>query len=253
MEERKKGGETNMNLATSPAPTFYLRRVDVNKVLENYGTGRFCTTNLPREKLNLQVTPVALQAPIGTSPNDPIYSFRLRNNIQNVIATSNAKRYALFTSEGEKMALGGQCDYCGCEFQTEALGIPIAMTEYAPQDDENKPVHFYGNKDEAITAYYCEGTYCSFECLYAGYKRYYGNYSRYRDDLYMDSGSMILHLYNKAHPGAGPLGEAKDSRLHKRKNGSLEDTEFHNKKHTYMRMPSVILAPAKVQYQRVET
>ena len=226
-------------MATKPivsiTPTFTLRRIDPKEVLNKYQAGHYAKEILPTEKLPLAIVTTNVQPTLGPSPDAEVYTLRLKNNVTQVIATSNHVAYSMYTAKGEELPKGGECGRCGRNYDTESLGVPVRMYEIGTE-----------------TRYYMDDcNYCSFECVLKAIKFFYGCHQRYRDPLYMDAEQMLRHLYSQVYPDAGPLREAPDFRVHRRFKGSIDDEEFHSKKHTYIRMPNIILAPVKVQYFKV--
>lgn len=223
----------------STTPTFLLRKVDPHKVFEDYKAGKFSRYVLPEKKVEVSIIATAVQSPMGTSQEDDIFAFRLRNNTVQTVATTNQNQYVLYSTNGYEMPVGGQCDWCDDEFTEQSIGIPVRSAEI---------IDATGKK----TAYYMENCFCSYECAFAAFKRLCGVNYRSRDPIYMNSESLLRHLYNLSYPDGPVLREAPDYGLRKRRNrgGPLDREEFNSKKHTYVRMPNVILAPIKVQYYK---
>lgn len=231
-------GNTVGKPVVSITPTFLLRKVDPAKVMENYRAGKYTQYTLPEQKIAVPTITATVQPTLGTSPDDDIFTFRLRNNTLQTVATSNHQQYILYHVNGYEMPMGGECDWCEEEFKTQSIGIPVRAAEITAGD-------------RRFTAYYMENCYCSYECTFAAFKLFCGVSPRMRDPVYMNSEHLIRHLYNVNHPEAGPLQSAPDFRLYKRKKrGVIDRTEFSSRKHTYTRMPNVILAPLKVQYYK---
>lgn len=222
----------------SITPVFTLRRIDPREIYEKYLRGGFSEMTIPKEKIQVNSVPATVEPSLGSSPNTGLYSFRLKNNTLQVIATSNSVPFTFYMENGDKLPTGGTCGYCGREFQSEALGIPTQMREiYSPAGPE-------------LHCYMDDCCYCSFECVFAGWKSFHRGHARYHDPLYMDSEQILRYIYSLAYPNGGILRAAPDRRLSTRFNGPLNDEAFHSKKHTYCRLPNVIMAPVKVQYQR---
>lgn len=220
-------------------PTFTLRRIDPREIYEKYTKDVYISVSLPKDKIAVHVAPIMVEPTLGNSPSQGIYAFKLKNNTTQVIATSNSVPFEYYMANGEELPCGGECRTCRKQYPTRALGIPVRMTETV--NAEGAPCMKYFLDD-------C--SYCSFECAYSGYKLYHCMGSRYSDPLYMDSEQLLRFMFKQAHPHGGILKEAPDPRLSMRFCGPLDDDAFHSKKHTYARMPNVILAPVKVQYQR---
>lgn len=214
-------------------PTFFLRGIDPHQLGENYRKGMYKDLQGQETKLAITAPQTLLQPTYGDNPTDPIFTVKMRNNTQQVIATTNQTQFQCFNTEGDELPTGGQCDWCGKEFDTKPLGVPVKMETRGP-----------------VKIFYLDGCTCSNECALSWLSLYQRRHYFQRDPLFMTSEQMLRYLHGLMHPDDPILRSAPDFRLHKRKNGSLDDDEFHNRKHTYHRTMNLVLAPVKVQYYR---
>jgi len=219
----------------SVTPTFLLRKIDPHQIYEQYIQGQYANIKLPPEKITISTTPIVVQPTVGNSPESDVYTYRTKSNTIQTVVTTNHTRYQICTTSGAETPDGGECDWCWKEFKHKAVGIPVQ-------------VDYIRDNGETITKYYVDGCMCSFECTLAELKKHYALSYRYRDPLYIDSEQLLRNLYSTMYPNAGFLRPAPDFHLLRRRGGSLNYDEFHDKKHTYERTPNVVVAPLKVQY-----
>jgi len=217
-------------------PTFLLRHLDPSKILENYKSGKYCHITLPKEKIHLNLITPSIQSNLGTDPESDLYTFRTKGNLTQTVASTSHLHYLLFNRNGGLIPPGGICDWCRISFSHSSVGIPIKM----------EIGHF--DIGEPIIIFYLDGCMCSCECALAELKRHHTLSYRYRDSLYMDSEQMLRYMYSIIYPNEDFLYEAPDYRLLRQNGGSLDISEFHNKKHIYVRTPNIILAPVKRQF-----
>lgn len=221
-----------MRAAVSVTPTFVLRRLDPESVIQKYRSGFFSKLTTFPPKLSLRETTVIQAKNVinhqGQGPLDESYIFRDKSNtVQNVVTTN----HALF----REMPPPYQCLNCGHQFEHDPIGVPLRMKETS-------------NDNEKITQYISDGCHCTFECALSTIRRYYPTSRRYRDPLYMDSEQMLRHMFSILYPNE-KLQVAQDTRLLK-PNGPLSYETWSHKKHSYYRTTSIVLHPSKIQYLR---
>ena len=218
-------------------PSFLLRKVDPNKVIEDYFNGKY-NTLIRTERALGTAAPAALgpamAAQIASTPDSSIYGFRNKSNITQIIATTNCNEYLTFISEETgRPIIGGHCRHCMRDFKHEAKGVPIRIVEI-----------------EGKLIVYFVSIVCNFRCMFALWKRKYNGGSRYRDYRFADGEQIIKHLYALQYPTGSPLKEAGDPDLLKCNGGCLDDEEYDNGNYVYQPSQSIIWAPIKMQYLR---
>lgn len=223
----------NTKIVGGVVPTFFLRGIDPHKIGENYRKGMYKNLKSTEDKLVISAPPTLIQPTYGDNLADPIFALKLKNNTQQIIATTNQTSYQYFDTEGNELPSGGECDWCRKKFEDKPLGIPVKMEIRGPH-----------------RIFYLDGCTCSNECALAWLSLFQNRHYFHRDPLYMTSEQMLRYLHSLMHPEDPILRSAPDFRLHKRRRGSLDDEEFHQRKHTYHRTDNLILAPVKVQYYR---
>lgn len=273
------------------ANTFVLCGVSLRKITEQYNSGKYENYIQPKIHSTHAIKSFSLINNYGSTVDDDIFSFRDRTNSQNVMATSNHQNYHFFTTKGEKMPVGGICDWCRGEFSAEATGVPVAVKSYnisscdqtqpslpekgnPPRREVNKeitppavdtssviPVESDGAFTNNIyVVFWTEGTYCSFQCALAEIKHTLSVPSHKRDSLYTNSEQWLKCMYLLTNSKAtddrnppSPIFPTPSFRLRRCFGGPLSDEEYYNGRTLWTRSPLVIQAPAKVPYYSSST
>src|SRR5690606_26356563 len=100
----------------------------------------------------------------GTDSSSPIYCSKDKNNCDVIRTTSGLNDYEIYTKNGGKLPSGGRCEYCKCDFDTVAIGYPLAYEEKIILTSTDEP------KYKVVYIFWVEGKFCSFECA-LGYVR----------------------------------------------------------------------------------
>lgn len=208
-------------------PGFVLRRLNPEAVLKRYREGFFRTYALPQRVALRAITvqPAPLVSSHGQGPEDEIYGYRDKNNVNQTIMTTN---HAICIGV---VSPPYTCDNCRCQHTDEGVGVPLRLAK--------------GNNGEVICI--TDGNNCTYECALSQIRRNYPNAIRYRDPQYIDSEQILKYLFRSTHPNGGPLREAKDTRLLK-PNGPMDRQTWLSDTHTYQRTPNVVIIPSKAQY-----
>lgn len=220
-------------VAVSVTPTFVLRRLDPERVVQEYRSGIFSRLTTFPPKVTLKTTTVVQTCNVvsqhGQGPLDRSYVFRDKNNVTQTVVTTNHNIF-------RKPQPPYHCLNCGHQFEHDWIGVPIRMTEV--QEGDEKKTHI-------VT----DGCHCTLECALSTVRRFYPATRRHRDPLYIDAEQILRHLHALLYPEAGQLQEAQDTRL-LQPNGPLSYEEWSRGKHRYYRTASIVVDPTKVQYLR---
>lgn len=208
-------------------PGFVLRRLNPEAIMKKYREGFYRTMALPRRVMlrAISIQPTALVSNHGQGPEDEIYGYRDKNNVNQTIMTTN---HAICIGNVTPPYI---CDNCRCQFNEEGIGVPLRLTKKSD------------GSIECIT----DGCNCTYECALEEVRRHYPNAIRYRDPQYMDSEQILKYLFQRTHPNAPPLRRAKDTRL-LAPNGPMDRATWLTDTHTYQRMPNIVMIPCKAQY-----
>ncbi len=228
-------------MSTRVTPTFLLKGIDPNRILQDYKNGFFNRKTETKAQLKLANT-IIIAPTYGSNNHSPIYSIKDKHNCNVVIATTGHSDYQLFHSNGGKLREGGLCEHCKMQFDQTSIGYPIGYQESLLLTSDDQPRY------RVFHTFWVEGTFCSFECA-LGYVRIMLNKpADYRDTNIRDSERLLKLLYRLMHQSSDVLRPAQDPRLLKSNGGSLTAEEWQDKKHIYTRTDRILMIPAKVEY-----
>lgn len=227
-------------MSTKINPTFLLKGINPQELLVSYQNGAFSTIKPnPENKIVITKNTIVVAPEYGNTNDDAIFAFKDKNNIDMVYATSNHVNYNVHLADGQKLPMGGRCDWCKEDFTHQSLGYPIAQQELTILVDGYLRVHYN---------FWVEGEFCSFECAGGKLKESNNQPLTYRDVNIRDSQSMLNTLFLLTYPDETSFHPAKDYRLLKSRKGSMEIDTWRNSRHKYFRTDRVLLTPAKVEY-----
>ena len=232
------------SLILNSIPTIVLPKIYPATVVKNYYDGKYTAMKLPEKLGNSGMTNGDGSLNYGINEHAALYTYRGKNDTQQIIATTNHISYSLYDNKGQELPIGAKCPggslfchYCRLEYKTNAVGIPILYKE------QKDPKMSYKNY-----IFYCEGLFCSYECALAALKMQIGREALSRDSNYNYAEELLRYLYSLAYPNNGALMPAPDYRLLKSNGGSLTDSEFKSSNHTYIKLPGLVFAPVKFQF-----
>lgn len=223
--------------------SFLLRGINPTKIFNDYHNGKFSNKELfiPVTKAKISELTTILAPEYGTSPADAIYTFKDKNNIPVIIATTNHKAYEIYRKNSVQ-AMGGRCEWCLQDFPHLAIGIPVAVAEKFLAVKEGDK---YSN--QRTFCFWVEGIFCSFECVLAHIHRFLSLDST-RGNYYDNSESLLKFLHKLQFPQENKLHPHPHPRLLKLNGGSLEVKDYYKTTHTYHKTPNIVLLPAKACY-----
>lgn len=252
---------------TTLTPTFLLKGVDPLKVLNDYLSGKrsiysgidkaSMKTSQMSDKTVKTVVPFSLLPKYGTSSDDEIYVYSDKTNFQKKILTINHQSFIIakeYIDKGQiinTLPKVGKCLWCRMPIEDAPIGIPISMEWIRNQNtlpDNSDQI----SRQPDIIVFHVDGTFCCFECCYAGLKQIYVPKNLFKDPVYNNSEHLLKMMYTILYPekgsGTQELREAPDWRLLKENGGCLEPNEFFSKTNTYIKIPNVVMLPVKMEY-----
>lgn len=215
-------------------PTFLLKGVDPVAIWNSYIEGKYANTKVVVDP-NLNINPIQLTLPEGSSPADEIYTIKDKNGIPTMALSTN---HSLTRNGGRvsEIPIEGECDGCRKVLEDPPIGIPIRV-DY---DHINNIRH-----------YYVDGAFHSFECAYRKLIEQQGKTIVSSDPLYSDSESLLLSWFESLYPNE-KLKPANDFRLLKPR-GPLTQEMFEQGMHNYKRTTNIFITPIKIQYLQIKT
>ena len=227
--------------------TFLLKGIDPNKLLSDYKSGKFSVVSENVKKFPLAPNNKLIAPVYGTSDSDPVFSIKDKNNNSIVIATAGHDNYELFmANNGEPPCIGGRCDFCKRDFDTQNIGYPVAHEEYTLLVNDDEPhykIHY---------VFWMHTETCSLECGLSEIRKHQCRRSEHKDNLSKNSESMIHKLFKLMYPGSGVLRPAQDPKLLKINKGSLTKEEWENPKFLYKQTDRILMLPIKLEYLQKE-
>lgn len=232
-------------MTTRINPTFLLKGVDPNKLLEAYQAGFFNRPIPVKAKIVMPRNTAILVPVYGTSNHEGVFCFKDKNNTSVIIATTGQENFQIYTKCGGMLVEGGRCDFCKKDFTNTVVGYPIAYKESTILVSKDND-YIYKN----IYTFWVDGELCSFECALAKLRGLLSKQPDYQNNLIKDSESLLKMLYKLMHPDAEDLRASQCSRLLKENKGSLTREEWVDTKHLYINTNRVLLVPAKLEYMQ---
>jgi hypothetical protein len=221
-------------------PSFLLRGIDPNEILNQYKSGQFSGLHFsPSTGIKVKVAPITF-VPISTeSTNDPFYSFRDKNGYPHVVAFTNQDEYLSYM-KGEKIS--HICMLCFKSFTHDVESIPLSaeLRYFKKENEENTLI-----KTIIVIG---EGSYCCPDHCFTALRMMV--YNHRHDMLYHDSEMIYKNIISERFPGL-QLKEV-DIKLLKRFGGSVSDDEFDPSMYEYRRMNNFIVIPSKIAYEQIK-
>jgi len=216
-------------------PNFVLKGIDPNEIKKKYNEGKYNNLRFPSSKIRLSNISHVSTTIYGSSPDDPKYQFKDKNNMSIVVVMSNTKDYEIYLRGIFENARGGRCWWCLRDFEHKPVQIPIRMEKM-------------NREDKTYFCFWSENSrYCGYRCAYAWVLR-----QALMDPLYKLSDYYLRMIFHFQYPNES-LNPATDPRLLEIHGGCLTNEEFDKNNYRYQRTSNVVLLPAKVEYLQDKT
>lgn len=213
-------------------PSFLLKRVDPQKVIQAYNDGAYRSISLP----SLQSERIVMETMTAPTITGVSKIFRDKHNAVVLIHSTNneaIKKLPMYKP---------RCFWCMQDLSTDPtkhVPIPTYMTTM------NNVIYF-----ETDAGGGGGGCCCSFECALAFVRNF--NHNRYSNCIRgyaNESKEMYLNiLYKLCHPDKPPLRPAPDFRLLQTNGGTMTVDEFLHNKTQLVPMPNVIINSTTMKY-----
>lgn len=214
-------------------PSFLLRGVDPDEILQRYLQGGYRTIPQIGEKIHLTKGTSLIKEKITRNEDDALYFISSRSCSDNVICARSGHtdvRNYLRTGSTE---ICGPCEKCG---RDSCMGYPIAYKSVPALIKENG-VDVHRN----IHCFWTEGRSCCFEHSL--------ELVRQKPCLSSDCVQLVHLLYRLTYPRAPPLKESLDPLLLQKYGGPLSEEDWTRQTYKLTRTSHVILIPAQVEYR----
>ena len=228
-------------MSASINPTFLLKGVDPAKIIRDYNNGLYSRPPVAKSKIKLASARPTMAPQYGSNNRESIYAIRDKYNTNNIFVTSGHKDCEVYTKNGCKLPQGGFCPSCEKHYTHESVGYPIAM-------QENNIMCPVENVYKLTYVFWVEGAFCRFECALGFLRKNFSRYTNYQDQSTRDSEELLKFLYKLMYPNGPRLRPSQDVRLLERNGGSLNDDEWNDNSHVYVKTDRVLLLPMKSEY-----
>lgn len=231
-------------MCTRIAPAFFLKGLDIKKLVLDYQSGLF---NRPiRQKAKIVPTAAnILQPAYGEDGCSPMYRMKSKNDMPIIVVTNNNKSFEFFVKSKGALPTGGVCDYCRRPFEGQVVGYPVEYQEKAILSTEGER-SVYRN----IYMFWIDGEFCSFSCALTFLQNLMIRPAAYRDNSALDSIRQLHFLHSLMHPEA-TLTHRSDAKLLTCNGGSVSEEEWlAGSSLAFVKSERVVIMPAKNEYIR---
>lgn len=215
------------------APVFVLRRVSPREISKKYYEGYYETKDIPISKIRLSNVFHISNPNHGSSPEDPRYQFKDKNNAPVIVVTSNSKAYTIYKQSKQFIDKERICPYCLRSFENSPIPIVVRLDIEEKDDDESSIYYIFW-----VINVLC----CSFPCAFSWTKR--ESYANYRYKIAYEN---LKTLFRFMYPGE-TFFEAPNWRLLDVNGGPLTQEEFDKGYYKYRETANMVFLPAKEEF-----
>ena len=235
--------------------SFSLRKIDPKVIARKFFVGDYANRGLPENKIRGSVSVVKIGKDIGNDKNSEVFSYKDKNNNNQIIYTTNHALYKYVMdcqSSKDKDARDTKdqtkenppilkCKYCKRGGMRRPIGLPIKMEKRVDK-----------KKGEEIT-FHVVDSFCDFGCAFSYLKRRTTISRLYRGTLFANAEQLLHIFYYRVYPDriGESIREKPDWDLLRDNGGPLTNEEFDANASEYIPVPSIILQPSKQQYVKM--
>ena len=227
--------------------SFSLRKIDPKVIARKFFAGDYVNRSLPETKIRGSVSVVKIGKDIGNDKNSEVFSYKDRNNNNQVIYTTNHAlyKYVMDSQSGNTKDTKEnppilKCKYCKRGGMRRPIGLPIKMEKKVKKGGEEITFHVVDS-------------FCDFGCAFSYLKRRTTISRLYRGTLFANAEQLLHIFYYRVYPDriGESIREKPDWDLLRENGGPLTNEEFDSNNSEYIPVPSIILQPAKQQYVKM--
>lgn len=226
------------------APIFVLRKINPKDISQKYSEGYYENTKIPPSKIRVSDVFHVSTPSHGSSPEDPRYQFKDKNNASVIVVTSNSTAYTIYKQSKQFIDKPRTCPYCLRAFETPPTPVVVKL------DIEDRGKSSAPSDDTSNSIYYIFWTInvncCSFPCAFSWTKR--ESYCSYRYKLAYEH---LKTLFRFMHPGK-KFYEAPNWRLLDINGGPLTSDEFDKGYYIYKETSNMIFLPSKEEFIQIQ-
>jgi hypothetical protein len=224
--------------------SFSLRKIDPKVIARKFFQGDYQNRGLPDTKIRGSVSVVKIGKEIGNDKNSEVFSYKDKNNNNQIIYTTNHAlyKYVMENTKDQNIKENPpilKCKYCKRGGMKRPIGLPIKMEKKSEKKDD-------------IT-FHVVDSFCDFGCAFSYLKRRTGTHRLYRGTLFANAEQLLHIFYYRVFPDrvGESILEKPEWDLLRDNGGPLTNEEFDANASTYIPVPSIILQPAKQQYVKM--
>lgn len=211
-------------------PIFVFKGIDPKAITKKYFEGKYNDSEIPSTQIKLRDVFHVTTPSYGTSPEEPRYQFRDKNNASVVVVTTNSKEYDLYKRAKQFDDKERVCPWCLRKYDCEPS---LVATRHKQKEIKGSVYDFFWT-----TNVFC----CSPSCALAWHKRETGC-----DPLFKATYKDTELMYRLMFPGKR-IRQAPQWRLLETNEGSMTEEEFDKNKYVYERTSNIITLPSKEEY-----
>nr|QBK91888.1 MAG: A1L transcription factor/late transcription factor VLTF-2 [Pithovirus LCPAC304] len=211
------------------APIFVFKGIDPKVITEKYFKGRYNFVALPPSRIKLHEIFHVTTPSYGTSPEEPRYQFKDKNNASVVVVTSNSKTYDIYKRAKHFEEKERRCPWCMRDYTNEPY--PAAHR-----------VKIQTHEDTTYYIFWATVFCCASHCSFSWSDREAGV-----SHLYESAKELQKTMFHLMYPGK-KMVKAPAWGLLDLNEGPLTEEEFDKLAYVYDPTSNMVLLPAKEEY-----
>jgi len=212
------------------APLFVFRGIDPKEITEKYFEGEYNDAPIPDTRIKMSDVFHVITPSYGTSPEEPRYQYKDKNNSSIVILTTNSKNYEVYKRSSHFEDYKGDCFWCLQYFDHEPCLIPI---KHQQRKVEDKTYEIFWTTNVYCCTPSCAMAWCEREAII--------------DHLYVSALEHCKLLYSFLYPKE-IIQPAPHYKLLDKNKGTMTTEEFYKNKYRYQKTSNIIFLPAKEEF-----
>ena len=213
--------------------TFFLKGVDVAKVLDLYNEGYYDNIEIDvSDKIDLKKNTTKTKKVIGTNNSHQCYEYKIGDVYKRIVVTGHED---FVVGYNNNKGSNGRCKWCNSQIKGYPLGIPLKWI-YDPET--------------GVSIFHLIKKFCHFECVLSYIVRENVN-NKVNGFFYTNSETLLRNLFEMIHPGK-VLRRARDSDLLDINDGPLTESEYFEDFHEYVPNGRIIFSPVKREFDQTD-
>lgn len=248
---RSVNWSNNERTKMSYNPAFTLKGISHKDVMNLYEEGHFekITISNVSKSIKVKSIPVNLMTNFSRDQHSAIYLGESTKHISPLLISSNQRPFEIFVN-GSQMEKA-ECDWCRREFDPIALKEEIGYEHFGMVVASNDSVFTDPNTgiSRIVEIFWIYGVHCSTACALGELEAYH-KLPPNTQDINCESSAIMTKILHSRLTGNENLDDIEPSqpwRLYRHNGGSIDFKD----KHEYVNTGNIVLAPAKLIYERL--